>query len=91
MKTPRQFQLAGTTWRVVYCAPKHLPGEYAHCDFESRIIRVQRGLAPELETAVFLHELLHAMLWTVGDENYADEAYVTARANLLHQFLTTAK
>lgn len=96
---PREFQLAGKVWTVEEVAPEVL-AKYADEDetifgvclfYESRIL-IQHGLSPQEKAHTFLHELMHAMLSTLGWRKLnEDEDRVDALAGVLHQFLKSKK
>ena len=85
MRVPRSFQLAGTTWRVLDAA---LIGEYGHCDTSEAVIRLNKGMSPQIRESTFCHELVHAIQDTMGLRDH-DEKEVDAFGPLLHQFLTS--
>lgn len=39
----------------------------------------------------YLHEVVHAILFTMGDAGPHDEKFVDGFASLLHQYINTAK
>lgn len=91
MKIPRSFVLAGVTWRVERVSASALPDLLGQCDFDHATIRVRRGLRRDIAETVFWHELAHAIAYTISDTRHCDEGYVSALANMLHQFDTTKR
>ena len=55
---PRRLLLAGNWWKVRRVARLGCNGE---ADFNALIIRVKRGIAPELAWTTLVHEILHVM------------------------------
>ena len=62
MKLPRSILIKGSNWKVRRRKHLDLDGQecYGLCDYSERTIWVQSGLDKELETLVFIHELIHA-------------------------------
>lgn len=79
---PKQFKLLNYTWRVVLESGPviHEDGDACHgvCEIDSRTIRLNGALDPELLWHTWLHELTHAILTAVGrsalsaDEDFVD-------------------
>lgn len=99
---PTSFKLGGNTWRVrmlkhlVQIGPNndiiHL---YGLCDVETQMIRIARTIdgrecSPETMYKTFIHEFLHAALYTIG-KRYEDEELVVGLENMVWQYLKTAK
>lgn len=89
MKIPTKLNLAGITYRVEWQKGLTLDGIpcYGHCSPDEHVIRLETGMREPRRTQIFLHELTHAVLWTIGHELYNDEQFVNSFANLLHQAL----
>ena len=86
---PRTFQLAGITWRVREIPNLANLGE-THRD--KGLIHIRKEIETEsYKEMVFLHELVHAIKYSMGDAGPHDEKEVDAFAYLLHQYLLTAK
>lgn len=87
MKIPARFQLAGSEWTVVY-----VPNltELGHCHSEGRVIQIRKGLSKQDEEQTFYHELVHAILFTMGKINH-DEEFTDLFGAFLHQFEKTKK
>jgi hypothetical protein len=47
--------------------------------------------SPSGTEQAFLHELIHAVLYCMGNPMYDDEAFVDTMSGLIHQALTSAK
>lgn len=99
---PTSFKLGGNTWRVrimkhlVQIGPnndvQHL---YGLCDVESNLIRIARTIdgrtcSEETIYKTFIHEFIHAALYTVGKQ-YQDEELVIGLGNMVWQYLRTAR
>ena len=55
-------------------------------------IRVQRiGVAPQRQAQVFLHELVHCILYEMVSDLRTNEVFVDTFSSLLHQALTSAE
>lgn len=101
MKTaiPQQFRLAGKTWHVRELSDKDIErhpdgGEdvFGLCLNGHSEILIRAGLPQQEREHTFLHELVHAMLYTLGwGRLNADEDRVDALAGMLHQFLQTKR
>ena len=93
MKIPKTIKLFGRTIKIKVVAKvnkefDHL-GEYLHDD---GIIKIKRGLSQEDTEQVYLHELTHAILLSLGKDSLSDdEPFVDTFASLLHQSIKTAK
>lgn len=83
MKIPKTFTLAGILWTV-----EETTGisEMGHCSAEEAVIRLRKGLTPQVKAATFCHELQHAIRYTLGQDEH-NETEVDSQGNLLHQFL----
>lgn len=88
MNLPKTFKLAGTTWRVLVVEHMQNSGE-THVN--DAIIKINNKLPPEGQMQTFLHQLLHAVQFTMGNLGDHDEKEIDATAHMLHQFLTTYK
>jgi len=99
---PTSFKLGGNTWRVrmlrhlVQIGPnndvQHL---YGLCDVENNTIKIARTIdgrvcAEETIYKTFIHEFLHAALYTCG-KAYQDEELVIGLENMVWQYLRTAR
>jgi hypothetical protein len=85
---PKTFQLAGIKWKVR--PVKGLP-ELGRCDRDKSLILLQAELENKAKEVAFVHELIHAIKYHLGDGGPHDEKEVDAFAYLLHQYLITAK
>lgn len=83
MKIPKSFTLAGMLWTV---EESDAISEMGHCNAETATIRLRSGLAEQVKSATFCHELQHAIRYTLGSDEH-NETEVDAQGNLLHQFL----
>jgi len=87
---PKTFQLAGHTWKVGYNPHLLNLGE---CLPAKAIIQLKGGDGQgdtQIEQT-FYHELVHAILFTTGDNGPHDEKFVDGFAYLLQQYFLTAK
>lgn len=79
------FQLAGSTWSV-QLSPDIT--EMGYCDSESHIIKIRSNLSEQARMATFYHELVHAILFTMGQTNHNEE-FVDTFGGFMHQFMNT--
>jgi Zn-dependent peptidase ImmA (M78 family) len=79
------FNLAGCQWTVLSVA--HMT-EMGLCDPETHTIKIRASLPEQAQEATFYHELVHAVLFTMGKTNH-DEEFVDTFGGLLHQYSRT--
>jgi hypothetical protein len=82
---PKRFTLAGLEWTVEDI--NHLP-DLGECDRDAATIRLRAGLSPQVRSATFYHELVHAIKFTAGLTEHSEQQ-VDIFGNLLHQFELT--
>lgn len=88
MNIPTEFQLGGFTWKVK--TVKRLKDKYGDCSLGKQVIRLRDGMPAQLMEQTFVHELVHAIKYTMGESDH-DEVHTDAFAALLHQYMKTAK
>ncbi len=86
MNIPSSFQLGGITWKVKRV--KRLKGKYGDCDLAKTTIRILDTIDEKLKEQTFCHELVHAILFSMGKADH-DEEFTDAFGFMLHQFLNT--
>lgn len=101
MKIPTEFELFGQTIIVVWDNDMLNDKElYAQANYRANqidmatecIIDGKRQKLPQDKiNAAFCHELIHWILQKMGDKKENDELFVETFANLLYQFIKTAK
>jgi hypothetical protein len=79
---PKAFKLAGCYWKVIETEGFYDQGM---CYPEEHLIRVRKELPKQAKETTFYHELVHAILFTMGETNH-DEKYVDTFGAFLHQF-----
>jgi len=79
------FSLAGCQWKVVRTEGLT---EQGLCDSEQHTIRIRAGMSEQNSQATFYHELVHAILFTMGKTGH-DEEFVNTFGEFLHQFQRT--
>jgi len=90
MKIPKQFQLGGVKWTVEETSP--LMGAMGASFVGKALIQVDSTYDKQIKEQIFLHELVHAILFAMGKTaTDHDEVFVDGFATFLHQYLTTAK
>lgn len=61
--------------------------DYGSCDPDECVISLRKGLRKQVREATFCHELVHALLFSIGEVEH-DETRVQALGNLIHQYLS---
>jgi Zn-dependent peptidase ImmA (M78 family) len=59
-----------------------------NCNPETHIIKIRSDLSPQAQKATFYHELVHAILFTMGQINHNEE-FVDTFGGFMHQYDTT--
>ena len=79
------FNLAGSQWQVNYLS--HME-EMGKCDPEKQIIFIRTDMNKQTTEQTFYHELVHAIMFTMGKLNH-DEEFVDTFGAFLHQYQIT--
>ena len=79
------FSLAGAIWTVEFAAYLDDMGK---CDPEKQLISIRSGMNVQSTEQTFYHELVHAIMFTMGRLNH-DEEFTDAFGALLHQYQRT--
>jgi len=79
------FSLAGAVWTVEFV--NHLD-DMGKCDAEKQTISIRSGMNAQAVEQTFYHELVHAIMFTMGKLNH-DEEFTDAFGALLHQYQRT--
>lgn len=82
---PLSFYLVGCQWTVKYVEDLT---EYGTCDCSTQTIRLRAGMNKTFTEQTFCHELVHAIMFSMGHTNH-DEIFVDAFGALLHQYERT--
>lgn len=82
---PSYFELGGFEWTVKFSDDLT---ELGKSDCHSQLITLRSGMSEQTTVQTFYHELVHAILFTMGQMSH-DEVYVDAFAVFLHQFAKT--
>lgn len=92
-KIPSEIDLAGQTFQVVQDPSiQKLSGCCGQTHFDEGVIIINPQLRPDTRNVTYFHELVHAILMTMGaGELNKDEAFVDTFGNLLWQSFKTAK
>lgn len=92
-KVPKQFDLAGNTFKVIIKEGMSKGGAHGQTHFDSAEVWLDKTMKPEdLKAITFYHELMHAMLMTLGKNDLNnDEGFVDSMGNLLWQAHKTMK
>lgn len=81
------FSLAGSQWSVSLSPDIN---EMGYCDPETHTIKIRANMTDQAKQATFYHELVHAVLFTMGQTNHNEE-FVDTFGGFLHQFVSTKK
>lgn len=86
-KIPSQIQIAGQTFAVIQDPSiKTLAGCCGQTHFDEGVIIIDPNLRPDTKAITYHHELVHAILMTMGmHELNKDEAFVDNFGSLLWQ------
>jgi predicted SprT family Zn-dependent metalloprotease len=79
------FTLAGFNWSVRFIEGL---SEYGICDPTNQEIRLRAGMNEQMTHQTFYHELVHAIMFTMGKTNH-DEEFTDVFGSLLHQYERT--
>ena len=79
------FTLAGFDWTVRFIEGL---ADYGSCNSATQEILIRDGMNEQMTQQTFFHELVHAILFTMGKTNH-DEEYTDAFGSLLHQYERT--
>lgn len=90
MRIPSRFSLGGLEWTVRYKNLKS-QGVQGLCHFSDCRVEIHIGLRKDMKEQVFLHELMHAVLYTVGSPEYRNEQLVDTTAHALLQVAKTSR
>ena len=85
-KVPSSFYLVGCQWTVKYIEDL---SDYGTCDSSIQTIRLRADMNKNFTEQTFCHELVHAIMFSMGHANH-DEIFVDAFGALLHQYGRTA-
>ena len=92
---PKTFKLFDRTYtvRAMTADDKREKGiEYGYFDYNTGEILIDVNDKPELNLSVFCHELTHAILDALDEDDLSEnETFVTAFGSLLAQFLKTRR
>ena len=83
---PTSFKLGANTWRVRY---RKMPGVHGMCEADKHTIYLNPEQKPKDLYSTYLHELTHAILFTMGYDE--EEKFVAAYEQLLLQVMTTQR
>lgn len=95
---PKSFELGGTTYNVELVDNSLGNGNVASIYYPLNKVQVAKNYSDSLNCTdeykeiSFLHELIHGILNAMGEsEINNDERFIEGFANLLHQYIKTAK
>jgi hypothetical protein len=94
VKIPEKFQLMGHPWTVEHIHGKITAddGDQCNglCEFYKLTIKVNVDNPPSLVLHTFFHEVMHAVLWTLGNDLAENENFVDAVGGGLAQVLASS-
>lgn len=95
MVIPHQFSLMAHTWTVEHVQGRVIADDGDECNglciFDKLTIKVNVTLPPTLVVHTYLHELMHATLWSLGNKLCDDEAFVDSISNALTQAIQSGE
>lgn len=94
VKLPKQFKLFGMTYKVEQPNKVLFNGEsvLGQCVNDTHTIQVRKNLKRELKELTYLHEITHAILYSLEYNKLSeDETFVERFSKALHQVLTTSE
>lgn len=93
LKIPSQIDLAGQTFQVIVDPNlRKVSGCCGQTHFDDGIIIVDQNLSADTKAVTYYHELVHAILVTMGSHDLnKDESFVDNFANLLWQSQKSSK
>lgn len=94
MILPTRFQLGPHEWRVV-AVPGMIRADDGDlcrglCKFDELTCYVNTDQPPTMVRHTFMHELLHAALWSLGSKLTDDEGFVDSLSGALVQVFDSA-
>lgn len=79
--------MGGITYTIEYSDKLIRESRVGEIDYHDAVIRICKSTAPDVQAWTFFHELVHAMLMTLGyhpdDEAVLDERFVDSFASVL--------
>lgn len=92
-KIPTQIELAGQTFDIVKePSIQKLANSCGQTHFDDGLIIINPQLREDTRNVTYFHELVHAILMTMGDQELnKDESFVDTFGNLLWQSFKSAK
>ncbi len=91
MIIPTQFQLGGIKWKVRQNKTLKEYNVNGRNVRDKALIELDVELMPQHKELTMCHELVHSILYSMGDAGPHDEKFVDGFAYFLHQYLQTAK
>jgi Zn-dependent peptidase ImmA (M78 family) len=83
---PKQIKVGAMWYQVNIVPDMHArQGLYGEVFYNNQTIEIAGDVSEQRQLNVFLHELIHAILFESGDMTEQDEAYVRRFSNLLTQ------
>lgn len=92
---PKKFRLMAHEWTV-----EHVPGMIQAadgdecrglCEFDQLTIRINMAQCESMIAHTFLHEVMHAVLWSLGSKLTDNEKFVDSVAGCLAQVVQSAE
>ncbi len=91
MTIPKQLDIMGIPYVVEEVETVDRSSKrWGQINYEEQTIRLDKALATETKNQVFIHELVHAILANIGQDNWNnDETAVQSFAAALYHVLST--
>lgn len=91
MKIPSRFTLGGVRWSVVEVPlVANNPITMGNTSLMESTVSLMEGLKDDVKGQTFCHELVHAILFSMGKMEH-DEQFVDGFASYLYQYLKQQK
>ena len=94
MDIPRTFELFGTTYKVEQPNKVMVDKEsvLGSCNSDTGVIQVRKNLKKDLKELTYLHELTHAILFSLEYNKLGrDEIFIERFSKALHQVIKSSK
>jgi hypothetical protein len=85
MKIPQQFTLGGIDWKVTQ--ETVIPSALGATSQQLAHVALLKELQKDVKEQTYAHELVHAILYSMGKMEH-DEEFVDGFATFLHQYFT---
>ncbi len=89
---PKKFKIFDSEYTVKQVKLVDEDDSMGEHDYETRVIRIRKGMLENEKEKIFFHEAIHCILEQLGyDKLSSDEKLVHQMASCIHQIIKTAK